>query len=103
VRGRGRGHQVADAGGVVRDPARSPGRSLMEHSHDTPTGSSTVDLLALVLRLALLLTTAFLAGGGLLRPLVGELPRRTKLTLSVLGGLSALLAVVSEFAVDITV
>jgi len=75
----------------------------MDH-HDMPvTGSSTVDVLALTLRLALLLSTAFLAGGGLLRPLAGELPRRTKLTLYFLGGLSALLAVVSEFAVDINV
>lgn len=69
----------------------------MEHDHSAPTGSSTVDVLALVLRLALLLSTAFLAGGGLLRP-----PGR-QLTLSVLGGVSALLAVVSAFAVDVSV
>ncbi|WP_410596001.1 hypothetical protein [Amycolatopsis sp. lyj-23] len=75
----------------------------MDHHHDPGTGSSTVDLLALGLRLALLLATAFLAGGGLLRPLVGELTRPRKLTLSGLGGLSALLAVVSAFAVDVNV
>ena len=75
----------------------------MDHHHDPATGSSTVDVLALLLRLALLLSTAFLAGGGLLRPLVTELPRRQKLVLYSLGGLSALLAVVSEFAVDVNV
>ncbi|MCR6485266.1 hypothetical protein M8542_20770 [Amycolatopsis sp. OK19-0408] len=71
----------------------------MEHEHPAPTGSSTVDVLALVLRLALLLSTAFLAGGGLLRP-PGDRPRRT---LFALGGVSALLAVVSAFAVDVNV
>ncbi|GAB3137243.1 hypothetical protein GCM10027258_12460 [Amycolatopsis stemonae] len=70
----------------------------MEHDHSAPTGSSTVDVLALALRLALLLSTAFLAGGGLLRP-----PGRRPVTLYVLGGVSALLAVVSSFAVDINV
>ncbi|WP_158641310.1 hypothetical protein [Amycolatopsis eburnea] len=71
----------------------------MEHDHSAPTGSSTVDVLALVLRLALLLSTAFLAGGGLLRA-PGQRPRRT---LYVLGGVSALLAVVSAFAADVNV
>ncbi|SFW46528.1 hypothetical protein [Amycolatopsis australiensis] len=75
----------------------------MDHHHDPVTGSSTVDVLAVLLRLAMLLPTAFLAGGGLLRPLVGELPRTRKLVLSGLGGLSALLAVVSAFAVDVNV
>ncbi|WP_410639625.1 hypothetical protein [Amycolatopsis sp. lyj-346] len=75
----------------------------MDH-HDTPaTGSSTVDVLALVIRLALLLSTALLAGGGLLRPSVTEVPRRTKLALSVLGGCSALLAVGSAVAADVNV
>lgn len=71
----------------------------MEHDHSTPTGSSTVDLLALILRLALLLSTAFLAGGGLLWP-PGQRPR---LALYVLGGVSVLLAVASAFAVDVNV
>ncbi len=71
----------------------------MEHDHTAPSGSSTVDVLALVLRLALLLATAFLAGGGLLRA-PGQRPRHT---LYVLGGVSALLAVVSAFAVDVNV
>ncbi|NBH09364.1 hypothetical protein GTY80_39760, partial [Amycolatopsis sp. SID8362] len=71
----------------------------MEHDHSAPTGSSTVDVLVLVLRLALLLSTAFLAGGGLLRT-PGQRPRRT---LYVLGGVSALLAVVSAFAADVNV
>ncbi len=75
----------------------------MEHDHSAATGSSTVDLLALVLRLALLLATAFLAGGGLLRPLAGALTRAQRCTLAGLGGLSALLAVVSAFAVDVNV
>ncbi|WIV56417.1 hypothetical protein [Amycolatopsis nalaikhensis] len=71
----------------------------MEHDHSTPTGSSTVDLLALILRLALLLSTAFLAGGGLLWP-----PgRRPRLALYVLGGVSVLLAVASAFAVEVNV
>lgn len=74
----------------------------MDH-HDIPAsaGSSTVDVFALALRLALLLSTAFLAGTGLLRPLVGELPRRLRIVLFALGGISAVLAVVSAFAVDI--
>lgn len=71
------------------------------HDISASTGSSTVDVLALVLRLALLLSTAFLAGTGLLRPLVGDLPRRLRIVLYVLGGISAVLAVVSAFAVDI--
>ncbi|MEQ0564871.1 hypothetical protein ABJI51_37825 [Amycolatopsis sp. NEAU-NG30] len=75
----------------------------MDHHHDPVTGSSTVDVLALLLRLALLLSTAFLAGGGLLRPLVTEPPKRPQLVLSVLGGVSAVLAVVSAFAADVTV
>ncbi|HET6709877.1 hypothetical protein [Amycolatopsis sp.] len=75
----------------------------MDHHHDPGTGSSTVDVLALGLRLTLLLATAFLAGGGLLRPLAGELTRARKLTLYGLGGLSALLAVVSAFAAGVTV
>jgi hypothetical protein len=70
----------------------------MDHHDMSPTGSSTVDVLALVLRLALLLSTAFLAGGGLVR---GPVPARR--TLYVLGGTSAVLAVVSEFAVDVNV
>ncbi|MFJ1762180.1 hypothetical protein ACIOD2_17780 [Amycolatopsis sp. NPDC088138] len=70
----------------------------MDHHHDTSTGSSTVDVLALVLRLALLLSTAFLAGGGLVR---GPVPARR--TLYVLGGTSALLALVSALAVDVNV
>ncbi|MDT7801686.1 MAG: hypothetical protein QOI78_5119 [Actinomycetota bacterium] len=70
----------------------------MDHDHAAPTGSSTVDVLALVLRLALLLSTAFLAGGGLVR---GPVPARR--TLSALGGTSALLALGSALAVDINV
>ncbi|WP_326956084.1 hypothetical protein [Amycolatopsis sp. NBC_01286] len=68
----------------------------MDHDHAAPTGSSTVDVLALVLRLALLLSTAFLAGGGLV-------PGPARRTLYVLGGTSASLAVASEFAVDVNV
>ncbi|UOZ09631.1 hypothetical protein [Amycolatopsis sp. WQ 127309] len=68
----------------------------MDHDHAAPAGSSTVDVLALVLRLALLLSTAFLAGGGLV-------PGPARRTLYVLGGTSASLAVVSEFAVDVNV
>lgn len=76
------------------------GKGAVDQS--APTGSSTVDVLALVLRPVLVLSTAFLAGGGLLRPLVGELPRR-QVSLSVLGGVSVLFALVSEFVVDINI
>ncbi|MEV0069198.1 hypothetical protein [Amycolatopsis sp. NPDC050768] len=74
----------------------------MDH-HDltAATGSSGVDALALVLRLALLLTTAFLAGAGLLAPLADSPGRRTRIVLFGLGGASALLAVGSFFAVPI--
>lgn len=73
----------------------------MDH-HDIPaaaTGSSAVDGLALALRLALLLTTAVLAGAGLLRPLAGALSRRTRTVLFGLGTASALLAIASAIAV----
>ncbi|MFI5609976.1 hypothetical protein [Amycolatopsis sp. NPDC051903] len=74
----------------------------MDHDHLTPgTGSSGVDALALALRLALLLTTACLAGAGLLTPLAGELTRRLRTILPGLGALSALLAIGSLFAVPI--
>ena len=74
----------------------------MDH-HVTPvsTGSSGVDITALVLRLVLLLATAFLAGTGILRPLVGDLPRKLWLTVSGLGLLSAVLAAVSAATVEV--
>jgi hypothetical protein len=73
----------------------------MDH-HDMPTTSSTTfDALALALRLVLLLGTAFVAGAGLLRPLVGDLPRRLVRTIAALGGLSAVLAIVSALTVDV--
>jgi hypothetical protein len=74
----------------------------MDH-HVTPvsTGSSGVDITALVLRLVLLLATAFLAGTGILRPLVGDLPRKLWLTVAGLGALSAVLAAVSAATVEV--
>ncbi|MCU1683386.1 MAG: Conserved putative rane protein [Amycolatopsis sp.] len=75
----------------------------MDH-HDMPTTSSTTfDALALVLRLVLLLGTAFVAGAGLLRPLVGDLPRKLVRTIAALGALSAVLAIVSALTVDVNV
>ncbi|HWD02537.1 MAG TPA: hypothetical protein VG674_08815 [Amycolatopsis sp.] len=72
----------------------------MDHDHlTTATGSSGVDALALVLRLALLLATAFVAGAGLL---AGRPPRRLRFVLFGLGGLSAALAVGSLFAVPVS-
>ncbi|WP_336161858.1 hypothetical protein [Amycolatopsis sp. VC5-11] len=74
----------------------------MDH-HVTPaaTGSSGVDSAALMLRLILLLATAFLAGTGILRPLVGPLPRKLWLTTGALGVGSAVLAAVSAATVDV--
>ncbi|SDY63281.1 hypothetical protein SAMN05421504_106196 [Amycolatopsis xylanica] len=75
----------------------------MDHHDVVATGSSTVDIAALLLRLVLLLATAFLAGTGLLRPLVGELSRKVWITVGALGVLSAALAVVSALTVDVNV
>ncbi|GAA3537824.1 hypothetical protein GCM10022222_21810 [Amycolatopsis ultiminotia] len=74
----------------------------MDH-HVTPvsTGSSGVDSAALVLRLVLLLATAFLAGTGILRPLVAALPRRLWFTVGALGLVSAVLAGVSAATVEV--
>ncbi|WP_410650126.1 hypothetical protein [Amycolatopsis sp. cmx-4-54] len=76
----------------------------MDH-HVIPasSGSAGVGIALVLLRLGLLLATAFLAGTGILRPLVGELPRRLQLTIAVLGGVSAALAAVSAFATDVNV
>ncbi|MFD6072215.1 hypothetical protein [Amycolatopsis lurida] len=76
----------------------------MDH-HVIPasSGSAGADIALVLLRLGLLLATAFLAGTGILRPLVGELPRRLHLTIAVLGGVSATLAAVSAFATDVNV
>lgn len=76
----------------------------MDH-HVIPasSGSAGVDIALVLLRLGLLLATAFLAGTGILRPLVGELPHRLYLTIAALGGASAVLAAVSAFATDVNV
>ncbi|KZB82580.1 hypothetical protein [Amycolatopsis regifaucium] len=76
----------------------------MDH-HVIPasSGSPGVGIALVLLRLGLLLATAFLAGTGILRPLVGELPRRLYLTIAALGGVSAALAAVSAFATDVNV
>ncbi|MFE6609396.1 hypothetical protein [Amycolatopsis sp. NPDC057786] len=76
----------------------------MDH-HVIPasSGSAGVGIALVLLRLGLLLATAFLAGTGILRPLVGELPRRLRLTIATLGVVSALLAAVSAFATDVNV
>ncbi|AIG80083.1 Conserved putative membrane protein [Amycolatopsis japonica] len=76
----------------------------MDH-HVIPasSGSAGADIALVLLRLGLLLATAFLAGAGILRPLVGELPSRLRLTIAALGGISAVLAAVSAFATDVNV
>ncbi|MBE1581514.1 hypothetical protein ACFORH_22865 [Amycolatopsis roodepoortensis] len=76
----------------------------MDH-HVIPasSGSAGVGIALVLLRLGLLLATAFLAGTGILRPLVGELPRRLRLTIAALGAISAVLAAVSAFATDVNV
>ncbi|RSN19102.1 hypothetical protein DMC63_16895 [Streptomyces sp. WAC 05977] len=76
----------------------------MDH-HVIPasSGSAGVGIALVLLRLGLLLATAFLAGTGILRPLVGELPRRLYLTIAALGAVSATLAAVSAFATDVNV
>ncbi|MDQ0378538.1 hypothetical protein [Amycolatopsis thermophila] len=75
----------------------------MDHGSHPVTGSAGLDLAALVVRLVLLPATAFVAGVGLLRPLVDTLPRRLWQVTAVLGGLSAALAVVSAVAFDVNV
>ncbi|MFD9895726.1 hypothetical protein ACFWY9_40815 [Amycolatopsis sp. NPDC059027] len=75
----------------------------MDHHVVPATGSSGVDIAALLLRLVLLLSTAFLAGTGVLRPLVDKLPRRLLIAVGLLGGVSAVAAVVSAFVVDLNV
>ncbi|WP_409489804.1 hypothetical protein [Amycolatopsis sp. cmx-11-12] len=76
----------------------------MDH-HVIPASSDSagVGIALVLLRLGLLLATAFLAGTGILRPLVGELPKRLYLTIVALGGVSAALAAVSAFATDVNV
>ncbi|MEC3979169.1 hypothetical protein [Amycolatopsis sp. H20-H5] len=73
------------------------------HDMTASSGSAGVDAAALVLRLVLLLATAFLAGTGFLRPLVAEVPRRLFGTVAGLGAVSAALAVVSAVPVDVNV
>jgi hypothetical protein len=75
----------------------------MDHGTHAGTGSTGVDITALVIRLVLLLSTTSVAGAGLLRPLAGELPRRLTVLITALGGLSAVLAVVSISTVDVSV
>lgn len=71
------------------------------HGSPTVTGSAGLDLAALIVRLLLLPTTAFVAGIGLLRPLVDALPRPLWQVTAALGGASAVLAVVSAIAFDV--
>ena len=65
----------------------------MDHATHTATGSAGLDLAALLVRLALLLTTAVVAGAGLF----GGRPNR------VLAGLAAALAALSAFVFDVNV
>ncbi|WP_020668438.1 hypothetical protein [Amycolatopsis nigrescens] len=76
----------------------------MDH-HDMPLGSGSagVDVAALVLRLALLLGSAVVAGAGLLRPLADELPTWLVRALYGLAALAAVLALLSVFTVDANV
>ncbi|WP_410656609.1 hypothetical protein [Amycolatopsis sp. lyj-112] len=76
----------------------------MDH-HVIPasSGSAGVDIALVLLRLGLLLATAFLAGSGILRPLVGELPKRLYVTIGALGVVSAALAAISAVTVDVNV
>jgi hypothetical protein len=75
----------------------------MDHHVSPALGSPSFDAAALALRLVLLLATAFVAGAGLLRPLVGELPRKRVVTIAALGGLSAALALVSGLTAEVNV
>ncbi|WP_116101092.1 hypothetical protein [Amycolatopsis thermalba] len=75
----------------------------MDHGSHPVTGSAGLDLAALIVRLVLLPATAFVAGVGLLRPQVDTLPRRLWQVTVVLGGLSAVLAVVSAVAFAVNV
>lgn len=76
----------------------------MEHSHGgLDVGAADASAWFLVLRLALLLTTAFVAGAGLLRPRVAALPARARSAVAAVAAVSAALAVVSVVALDVNV
>ncbi|WP_158887170.1 hypothetical protein [Amycolatopsis anabasis] len=75
----------------------------MDHGTHVSSGSAGVDLAALLIRLVLLLGTAFVAGTGLLRPFVTEVPRGSRLLIGAVSALSAALAVVSIFVLEVNV
>ncbi|MFI6024222.1 hypothetical protein [Amycolatopsis magusensis] len=75
----------------------------MDHSHIGATGSAGADTAALLLRLVLLLGTAFVAGTGLLRPLAERVPRRVTAFVWALAAFSAVLAAVSVPVLDVNV
>ncbi|MGC7093912.1 hypothetical protein ACPZ19_04545 [Amycolatopsis lurida] len=75
----------------------------MDHSHIGVTGSAGADTAALLLRLVLLLGTAFVAGTGLLRPLADRIPLRVTVFTWVLAAVSAVLAAVSVPVLEIDV
>ncbi|AXB46789.1 hypothetical protein [Amycolatopsis albispora] len=75
----------------------------MDHSHIGATGSAGADTAALLLRLVLLLGTAFVAGTGLLRPLADRIPLRVTVFTWALAAVSAVLAAVSVPVLDVDV
>ncbi len=89
---------------ATHGPADHVCEGPMDH-HVIPasSGSAGVDIVTVLLRLGLLLATAFLAGTGILRPSVGALPKRLHVTIAVLGAVSAALAGVSALTVDVNV
>lgn len=73
----------------------------MDHGGHAQTGSAGVDTVALLIRLALLLSTAALAGSGLLGAFAGRPGRRAATAVPVLGAVSAALAVASAVVLDV--
>ncbi len=74
----------------------------MEHPHGGLDAVGTPTW-ALVLRLVLLLATAFVAGAGIVRPQVAALPRNAVWSTAFASAVSGSLAVVSAVALDVNV
>jgi hypothetical protein len=75
----------------------------MEHPHGGLDFGTETSAWPVALRLVLLLVTAFVAGVGLIRPQVAELPRRARVLTTVLAAVSGTLAAVSVFVADVGV
>ncbi|RZQ64154.1 hypothetical protein [Amycolatopsis suaedae] len=73
----------------------------MDHGTHSSLGPAGADLVVVLVRLALLLTAAAVAGTGLLRPVAGDVGSTARLTGAGLAGISAVLALLSITAWDV--